>query len=168
MRGLKAMGHMMMETIHVRPIALELSWGAESLKRIRLSWSEPGEADQPLTAEGAAVKRCLEKYLASGSVQWPDIPLGWEGLPHFSRRVLQTLKGEVEAGCWISYSGLAARSGSPGAARAVGGVMRLNPWPLIVPCHRVLSKGKGLGGFSSGLDLKHYLLRLEGVSLSSR
>ena len=80
----------------------------------------------------------------------------------FARTVIEQLR-RVGRGETVSYAELAARAGSPGAARAVGGVMRGNRVPLLVPCHRVLGSGGKLGGFSAptGVELKKRLLALE-------
>jgi len=66
----------------------------------------------------------------------------------------------------MTYGEIAKQVGHPGAARAVGGVMRANNCPLVVPCHRVLGSNGKLTGFSAGtgLDLKHRLLQMEGIN----
>jgi O-6-methylguanine DNA methyltransferase len=71
---------------------------------------------------------------------------------------------KVPPGVTLSYSELAKRAGSPGAARAVGQAMARNPIPLLVPCHRVLAAGGRIGGFTApgGLESKAKLLTLEG------
>jgi methylated-DNA-[protein]-cysteine S-methyltransferase len=60
-----------------------------------------------------------------------------------------------------SYSWVARQVSRPSAARAVGQAMRRNPVPIVVPCHRVVAAGGGLGGFSGGLWLKRRLLEVE-------
>jgi methylated-DNA-[protein]-cysteine S-methyltransferase len=77
-------------------------------------------------------------------------------------RALQALP----AGHTTTYGALAIAAGCPGAARAVGRAMATNPWPVIVPCHRVVSAG-GAGGFSAhgGLVTKQAILLLEGGTL---
>ena len=60
-----------------------------------------------------------------------------------------------------SYKWVARRLGSPNSARAVGQALRRNPFPLIVPCHRVVRKDGAIGGFSGGKRLKKRLLELE-------
>ena len=60
---------------------------------------------------------------------------------------------------------LPPRPGSPKAYRAAGNALGSNPIPIVVPCHRVLHAGGGLGGYTGGLDRKRYLLRLGGASL---
>lgn len=69
----------------------------------------------------------------------------------------------IRYGTTASYGDLARKSGSPRASRAIGGVMSRNNWPIIVPCHRILSSGGGIGGFSApqGVDFKRRLLELE-------
>ena len=66
----------------------------------------------------------------------------------------------------MTYGEIAKKVGHLGAARAVGGVMRTNNCPLVVPCHRVLGSNGKLTGFSAGtgLDLKHRLLQMEGIN----
>ncbi|MGB7291814.1 MAG: methylated-DNA--[protein]-cysteine S-methyltransferase [Thermodesulfobacteriota bacterium] len=75
--------------------------------------------------------------------------LVWKGL-------VQIPYGQV-----VSYNELAKRIGKPNSARAVGNAVGANPIPIIVPCHRVISS-RGLGGYSSGIEIKKKLLRLEG------
>ena len=61
-----------------------------------------------------------------------------------------------------TYSWIAAKIGRPGAVRAVGNALGRNPVPLLIPCHRVLHRDGGLGGFAYGLETKEFLLKLEG------
>ncbi len=68
----------------------------------------------------------------------------------------------------MTYGGLAARLGVPGAGRAVGNVMARNPFPLIIPCHRVVGSDRGLHGFGGGLAMKKTLLTMEGVAFDGR
>lgn len=81
----------------------------------------------------------------------------------FSKNVLEKLKA-VPFSKWMSYQELASKLGSSSKSRAVGGACGRNPFPLVIPCHRILGKGGRLGGFSSGLSIKEKLLRHEGIS----
>jgi methylated-DNA-[protein]-cysteine S-methyltransferase len=81
----------------------------------------------------------------------------------FRRDVLETLHREVGRGATISYGALAARSGHPRAARAVGTACARNPVPLVVPCHRVLPSTGGVGRYGGGVARKVALLELEGA-----
>lgn len=101
----------------------------------------------------------LDQYF-SGKRKKFTVPLDLSGTD-FQLAVWKALYG-VPFGMTVNYQQLAKLSGSPKAYRAVGGAMSKNPIPIIVPCHRVLAKA-GLGGFSSGLKRKRYLLELEGV-----
>jgi methylated-DNA-[protein]-cysteine S-methyltransferase len=82
----------------------------------------------------------------------------------FSRNTVDALL-RTRPGEMITYAELASKAGSPGAARAVGNVMRRNPFPIVIPCHRVVSRG-GLGGYSgdvrgASLRIKQALLDIE-------
>jgi methylated-DNA-[protein]-cysteine S-methyltransferase len=79
----------------------------------------------------------------------------------FDRLVLARLT-KVRPGRTVSYGELAALVGSPGAARAVGGAMRRNPLPILVPCHRVLPQSGKLGNYTGGVKKKAWLLAREG------
>jgi methylated-DNA-[protein]-cysteine S-methyltransferase len=108
------------------------------------------------------VLRQIAEY-AAGKRRRFETPLDWslaQARGAFPRRVLGEL-AKVRFGHTLSYGELASRAGSPGAARAVGGVMAKNPIPLVVPCHRVLAAGGKIGGFTGGLGLKRALLKLE-------
>jgi len=79
----------------------------------------------------------------------------------FQRQVWQALL-RIPCGQTCSYSELAAAVKNPAAVRAVGRACGANPIPILIPCHRVLAKGGGLGGFSAGLAWKRLLLQREG------
>ena len=116
-------------------------------------------------AEAIALKaeREVREYL-DGRRRTFTVPVDLEGVPPFRRRVLRAAL-RIPYGRTVSYAELARRAGSPRGARAVGQAMATNPVPLVIPCHRVLATGGGLGGYGGGLDLKRYLLALEGVQL---
>ncbi|MFC2036512.1 methylated-DNA--[protein]-cysteine S-methyltransferase [Chloroflexota bacterium] len=62
-----------------------------------------------------------------------------------------------------TYGAIAREAGSPGAGRAVDQCMARNPWPVLVPCHRVLGHGGQLTGFGGGMDMKRQILLMEGA-----
>jgi len=97
-----------------------------------------------------------------------DLPLDLSGQTPFRTSVLKAC-AQIPFGEIITYGELAARSGSPKAARAAGGVMAHNPIALVIPCHRVVGSDRGLHGFSSpgGLATKAVLLRHEGVMIEN-
>ncbi|MDN3505905.1 MAG: methylated-DNA--[protein]-cysteine S-methyltransferase [Simkaniaceae bacterium] len=78
----------------------------------------------------------------------------------FQKQVLEKLQ-KIPLGETRSYKEIACQLGRPGAARAVGTACRINPYPLVIPCHRVISSGGGLGGFAYGVAMKRRLLDFE-------
>ncbi len=81
----------------------------------------------------------------------------------FDRAVLKELF-KTRVGTTTTYGALAEKVGRPGAARAVGGAMRRNPIPIVVPCHRVLPTTGKVGNYTGGIDKKRWLLAHEGIS----
>ena len=108
-----------------------------------------------------AAKRELLAYFAGAPTDFADLTLDPHGTP-FQLRVWQELQ-RIPRGQAISYKELAHRVGNPKATRAVGQANGRNPIPLIIPCHRVIAADGSLGGYSSGLDRKRWLLRHEGA-----
>ncbi|NJE49728.1 methylated-DNA--protein-cysteine methyltransferase [Thermococcus sp. 9N3] len=86
--------------------------------------------------------------------------LSFEGVTPFERRVYEWLTKNVKRGTVITYGSLAKALGT--SPRAIGGAMKRNPYPIIVPCHRVVASD-GIGYYSSGIEEKKFLLELEGV-----
>ncbi|HEY3816529.1 MAG TPA: methylated-DNA--[protein]-cysteine S-methyltransferase [Polyangiaceae bacterium] len=122
------------------------------------------------TPHGAA-KRAVDAMRAHLSGQMDPLDameLDYAGVPLFHRRVYEALR-QVGPGQTVGYGELAVRVGSPGAARAVGQAVGKNPFPVVVPCHRVLAAGGRAGGFSAygGLETKRRLLAIEGVTLAA-
>jgi methylated-DNA-[protein]-cysteine S-methyltransferase len=124
--------------------------------------SSASEAPPPhLSPLIEAVTQQLAAYFAGHPTDFAGLPLDPQGTP-FQRRVWQELQ-KIPRGQAISYKELAARVGNPRASRAVGQANGRNPIPLIIPCHRVIAADGTLGGYSSGLDRKRWLLRHEGA-----
>jgi methylated-DNA-[protein]-cysteine S-methyltransferase len=114
----------------------------------------------------AAAMTAVQAHLRGEHVNLTRVPLDLEGRSAFQKRVYRALRG-VAPGHTISYGELACAAGKRNAARAVGGAMARNPLPILIPCHRVVARGGGRGGFSApgGLDTKAKLLAIEGVEL---
>jgi methylated-DNA-[protein]-cysteine S-methyltransferase len=107
------------------------------------------------------VRRELDEYFEGRRTSF-DLPLDWQLTRGFSRQVLRKT-AEIPYGDVSTYSKVAAAAGSPRAYRAAGNALGSNPIPIVVPCHRVLHAGGGLGGYGGGLERKEFLLRLEGA-----
>jgi methylated-DNA-[protein]-cysteine S-methyltransferase len=110
----------------------------------------------------------VREHLAGKPQELGRIPLDTSGVTDFTAKVYRALQA-VPAGRTTTYGELAGIAGSPGASRAVGRAMATNPWPIIVPCHRVVAAGGGAGGFSAygGVVTKERILKLEGGTLAS-
>ncbi|MEL7025332.1 MAG: methylated-DNA--[protein]-cysteine S-methyltransferase [Pseudomonadota bacterium] len=108
----------------------------------------------------------LSAYFAGEDVSMDDTTLDVSRLSPFRSSVYRMLRN-VPRGTTTTYGELATRLDKPGAARAIGIAMGENPWPVVVPCHRVLASGGDIGGFSAhgGVRTKRQLLRLEGVQI---
>ena len=100
----------------------------------------------------------LAEYFA-GQRSAFELPLRPAGTP-FQQTVWRALQ-TIPYGQTISYRELARRVGKPKAYRAVGNANGKNPIPIIIPCHRVIQSNGALGGYSSGLHIKQFLLELE-------
>ncbi len=104
-------------------------------------------------------EKALSGYLASRA-PLDALPLDVEAGTAFQRRVWDAARRIPVGGVW-SYGELARRIGVPGASRAVGNALGANPVPIVIPCHRVIQSDQGIGGFSSGLRWKRFLLEHE-------
>jgi methylated-DNA-[protein]-cysteine S-methyltransferase len=142
---------------------------------VRLAYLDEGDEDAVLEHLASVVsprvlsaakpldgpRRELEQYF-SGSRSHFDTPLDWQLVHGFGRRVLEAT-ARVPFGSVTTYKQVASEAGSPRAARAAGNALGTNPIPIIVPCHRVLHSGGGIGGYTGGLDRKRLLLGIEGA-----
>jgi methylated-DNA-[protein]-cysteine S-methyltransferase len=107
------------------------------------------------------VRRQLDEYFAGDRHRF-DVPIDWRALHGFREQVLRAT-ARIPFGQVSTYREIATEAGSPNAYRAAGNALGSNPVPIVVPCHRVLHAGGGLGGYTGGLDRKRFLLGLEGV-----
>jgi methylated-DNA-[protein]-cysteine S-methyltransferase len=108
-----------------------------------------------------AVRRELEDYFA-GRRHGFETAVDWSLVRGFASGVLQAT-ARVPFGEVATYAEVAAAAGSPRAYRAAGNALGANPIPIVVPCHRIVHAGGGLGGYTGGLERKRYLLGLEGA-----
>jgi O-6-methylguanine DNA methyltransferase len=118
---------------------------------------------KPATAAARRVATLAREELSEyfqGKRAFFSVPVDLSGAPDFQKKVLGAARripfGEVRPYAWV-----AQRIGHPRAVRAVGTALGRNPVPFIVPCHRVLQTGGGLGGYLFGTDVKSRLLSLE-------
>lgn len=169
------------ESLAITAFMTDLGWMAlagRGTKLVRLAFGHPSRA-ATLAALGDAtdgseteagrwrtlIER-LQKYAAGKRVDFRNVELELAHLGDFQRRVVAACRA-IPFGQTRGYGELAGDCGSPRAARAVGTTMRLNRFPIVVPCHRVISSGGGIGNYSAcdGIRTKIRLLELEGAPL---
>ena len=143
-------------------VGLQLPEARESSTRarIRQRFPEAVEATPP-----REVKRAIDAVAALLGGRKADLSklvLDMDGVSPFHRRVYEAAR-DIPAGQTLSYGEVAARLGSPNSARAVGQALGRNPFPIVVPCHRVLAAGGKAGGFTAegGVDTKMRMLEME-------
>lgn len=104
----------------------------------------------------------LENFLSGKPTDFSFGNIDLTQLYNFQKKVI-LIERQIPYG-WVStYGRLAKKLGHPGAARAVGTALARNPFPIIIPCHRVIRTDGSLGGFGGGWKLKRQLLEREGV-----
>ena len=156
-----------------------IAWGGQGVAGVQLP--EAGEPEtrarmlQRFPAAGEAppppeVQQAIERMVAllcGASSDLSAIALDMDQVPAFHRRVYEVAR-TIPPGMTLSYGDVAARVGAPGAARAVGQALGRNPFPIVVPCHRVLAAGGKIGGFSAqgGVVTKRRMLAIEGAQLN--
>ena len=112
------------------------------------------------------VRRELDEYF-EGKRRHFDFKIDWRLMGPFQQKVLKATY-RIPFGKVATYRDVAAKAGAPKGSRAAGNALGANPIPIVVPCHRVVRTGGGLGGYTGGLHRKEFLLELEGVTLQPR
>ncbi len=158
--------------------ACAIAWGERGLKGVQLPEGDPARARArmtrrfpdaveaaPPTEVGEAIS-AITALVGGEAHDLTSIRLDLDGLATFARDAYAIARG-IPPGQTLTYGQIAARLGDPNAARAVGEAMGRNPFPIVVPCHRVLAAGGKLGGFSAngGVVTKLRLLEIEGARL---
>jgi methylated-DNA-[protein]-cysteine S-methyltransferase len=153
-----------------------LVWGEQGLTGVHLPDANPARTRTsvahrfPDAASAAPPPHVLDAIDGIGALlrgekrDLREIVLDFDGVPAFNRRVYE-LARTIGPGLTLTYGDLALRLGRPGTARAVGQALGQNPWPIVVPCHRVLGADGRMGGFSApgGVATKRRMLEIEGV-----
>ena len=110
----------------------------------------------------AAVITDIQALLVGESRDLLSVELDLEGIPEFHRRVYEVTRA-IPPGQTLTYGQISQKLNAPGTARAVGQALGANPFPIVVPCHRILAAGGGAGGFSApgGFETKMNILNIE-------
>lgn len=117
--------------------------------------------DSAACGKAGQVAEMIRSYFLSGRPIYT--PWEWLFLKPLTRLQVQVLQitSKIPYGQVISYRDIAIKLEKPGAARFVGNTMASNPWPLLIPCHRVIRSDGTLGGFGGGTFMKKALLTHE-------
>jgi methylated-DNA-[protein]-cysteine S-methyltransferase len=137
---------------------------ADSRRRIVRRFPEVAEM-RPAPGVDLAIADIV-RLIGGGRNDLGRITLDMSGVPEFDRSVYEAAR-TIPPGATLTYGAVARRIGEPGAARAVGQALGRNPFPIVVPCHRVLGADGKVGGFSApgGRETKLRLLSIEGAHL---
>lgn len=130
------------------------------VRLVRLQGLPTLDLDSPVPKSLPYLKRQLQSFF-SGNLRDFNIPMLAEGT-EFQRRVWKELQN-IPFGQAISYLELARRLGDEKCIRAAARASGANPIAILIPCHRVIGSDRSLVGYAGGLDMKEFLLRLEGV-----
>ena len=143
---------------------VQLPMGGEEKIRARIRQRRGDIVEAEPTAEVKAAIDRIVALLAGKADDLTDIALDLDDVPEFNRGVYEIAR-QIPPGKTLTYGDIAHRLGMPGSAQAVGQAMGHNPFPIIVPCHRVLAAGGKDGGFSArgGVATKRRLLVIEGA-----
>jgi methylated-DNA-[protein]-cysteine S-methyltransferase len=149
---------------HARRVRSAVGWWtiegtARTVHRVHLPTEvAPAVTKGPVTG---ALEKAIDQLAAylQGERRRFSVPLEWSYGTDFQQDVWRAL-ATIPFGTQWTYGELAAAVGRPKAARAVGQANGANPWPVLIPCHRVVASNH-LGGYAGGLDVKRFLLALE-------
>jgi methylated-DNA-[protein]-cysteine S-methyltransferase len=151
------------------PISIKVVCEKGNIRFVDLDLAQSGKLELELIDANATVTNQVQKWIEAyfAGKPLPKLSYCMDSLPPYTKAVLNALSG-IPFGSTVSYSDLAAKAGNPKAVRAAGSACGRNPFPLFIPCHRVITSSGKLGGFSGGLDLKRLLLEFEGCSISTK
>ncbi len=145
-------------------VGVQLPEANQDAARARLARRFAQSSEETPPPDVQAAIDAIKALLAGEPRDLADIPLNMDRVPAFNREVYDVARS-IPPGGTLSYGEIAARIGQPDAAREVGVAMGRNPFPIVVPCHRVLAAGGKIGGFSAhgGIQAKRKLLAIESV-----
>lgn len=124
-------------------------------------WGNSSCQDRIVSRKAERLIEDLKSYFQGHKIDFKEYPVKLDTSSNFSQKVLEELRN-IPYGETVTYGELASRLNS--GPRAIGQAVKRNPVPLIIPCHRVVASN-GLGGYSSGVDIKKELLKLESADL---
>lgn len=143
-------------------VQLPQTEGGDPRARLARRHAEAAERQPPPAVEEAVA--AMQALLAGERRDLLEIELDMAAIAPFNARVYDIARA-IPPGRTLTYGDIARRLGDLSLSRAVGQALGANPWPIVVPCHRVLAAGGGKGGFSApgGADTKLRMLEIEGA-----
>jgi methylated-DNA-[protein]-cysteine S-methyltransferase len=155
-----------------------LAWGDKGLIGVHLPERDPqnnrrsferrfpGIAEAPAPESLAATIQGIQALMRGEKVDLSEAPIDLARVPEFNARVYEIARA-IPPGETLTYGEIAVKLGDRLLARDVGAALGQNPWPIVVPCHRVTAAGGKLGGFSArgGVNTKVKLLAIEGAAV---
>jgi methylated-DNA-[protein]-cysteine S-methyltransferase len=143
---------------------IQLPESSEAQTRARLRRRSLGAREIPMPLDVRRAADGIAALLRGEAPELSDICLDMDHVPDFHRRVYEVARS-IPRGTTLSYGDIAERLEMPGSARDVGRALGDNPFPIVVPCHRVVAANGKLGGFSApgGIATKLRLLIIEGA-----
>jgi methylated-DNA-[protein]-cysteine S-methyltransferase len=145
-------------------LGVQLPERNEAATRARLLRRYPGASEMPPSGTISLARDAIIALIAGENRDFSDIVLDMRDLPALNRQVYEIAR-TIAPGATLTYGEIATKLGDRTLAQAVGQALGKNPYPIIVPCHRVLAAGGRIGGFSAptGIALKRKLLAIESV-----
>jgi methylated-DNA-[protein]-cysteine S-methyltransferase len=156
------------ESSRIPPVVtfFQLPEATRSLTDTRIAGSSGGRKARVPPPYIAGIIKRVQKHLRGDVQDFLDIAVDLDAMGPFARQVYEAVR-KIPAGRTKSYGQLATDMNRPTASRAVGQALGRNSIPLIIPCHRVLARGKDLRGFSAhgGVETKARMLEIEGATI---
>jgi methylated-DNA-[protein]-cysteine S-methyltransferase len=158
-----------------------VAWGDKGLVGVHLPEREPDTARRSFlrrfpdaveaapTADVQSAVDAIARLMRGERVDLAAVPLALARVPEFNARVYEIARA-IPPGETLTYGEIATKLGDRLLARDVGAALGANPWPIVVPCHRVTAAGGKLGGFSArgGRSTKLKLLAIEGAKAAAQ
>jgi methylated-DNA-[protein]-cysteine S-methyltransferase len=145
-------------------IGVQLPEANDEIAGLRLAKRFPAAVPAPPPPAIEAAMSRIGAFLAGASDDFATLTLDEAGIGEFERAVYRETRA-IPAGATSTYGAIATALGNVRESRRVGQALGRNPWPIVIPCHRVTGAGGWMGGFSApgGRDTKLKLLELEGA-----
>ncbi|MBN8980834.1 MAG: methylated-DNA--[protein]-cysteine S-methyltransferase [Rhizobiales bacterium] len=150
-------------------LGVQLPEQSDEATRARLRKKAPGAQETPLPADIARACTAMTALLGSNVTDLSFVALDMTHVPDFNRGVYDIAR-EIEPGKTMTYGDIAIRLGDKLLSQAVGKALGQNPFPIVIPCHRVVAANGKTGGFSAngGVTTKFRMLAIERAKIAAQ